>query len=245
MMYSFALSILFLTAFAQGQTAGDRSQTQNPDRKILTAEDFEDVTIIRGSGREEETFWLQINKKLPPYQFRLIPDPTVNEPMGAYPHRVGRIEISTGTPPTLIQTIDVITRAWINVFTARFKAIDINLDSFLDIAVLDDYGAKWGRQKFWLFDKRSGRFITNSLTEELHRITHNGIETHPETKEIEVSHFPEATPRPAKVSETYKIVKGHLVLMRAEEIKSTSSGLKVFIRKRVRGKMRTIDTKDL
>jgi len=247
MIYTLALSILFFPAFAQGQTASDRSQTQNPDQRILTAEDFKNGRIIHGSGRVEETFWLQINKNFPPYQFRLIPDAAVNESpeTGTLPHRVGRIEISTGNPPALIQTIDVSANASVSMFTAHFTAIDINFDSFLDIAVLDDFGAKWGRQKYWLFDKRSGRFITNSLTEELHRITNNGIESHPETKEIEVWHFPEPTPRPGAVSETYKIVNGHLVLIRAEEIRSTSGGLKVFIRKRVNGKMRTVDTKDI
>src|SRR5262245_4050618 len=142
MIYILALFILFFPAIAHGQTASDRSQTQNPAQRILTAEDFEKVRIIRGSGRDEETFWLQINKKLSPYQFRLIPDAAVNESpkRATLLHRVGRIEISTGTPPALIQTIDVSTHASISMFTAYFTAVDINLDSFLDIAVLDDFG---------------------------------------------------------------------------------------------------------
>jgi len=203
--------------------------------------------MTRGAELEEETFWLQVNKKLPPYKFRLIPDAAVKDNSGANnpPHRVGRIEISTEKSPTPIQTIEVSTHAGVSNFRNGFTVIDVNLDGYLDIAVLDEFGAKWGRQNYWLFDKRSGRYVTNSLTKELCRITHNGIVPHPETKEIEVAHFPEQTPRPGKVSERYKIVRGHLVLTRTEEIRSTSKGLRIFIRKRVNGKMRTIDTKEV
>jgi len=178
---------------------------------------------------------------------RLIPDAAVKDNSGANnpPHRVGRIEISTEKSPTPIQTIEVSTRAGVSNFRNSFSVIDVNLDGYLDIAVLDEFGAKWGRQNYWLFDKRSGRYVTNSLTKELCRITHNGIVPHPETKEIEVAHFPALIPRPGKVSERYKIVNGHLVLTRKEEIRSTSKGLRVFTRKRVNGKMKTIGVKEV
>src|SRR5262249_21113136 len=230
-----------------GQTASDLSHDQNPGQKILTADDFKNRMITRGAELEEETFWLQVNKKLPPYKFRLIPDAAVKNNSGANnpPHRVGRIEISTEKSPTPIQTIEVSAHAGVSNFRSSFTVIDINLDGYLDIAVLDEFGAKWGRQKYWLFDKRSGRYVNNLLTRELYRITHNGIEPHPETKEIEVMQFPEETPRPGTVSERYKIVNGHLVLIRKEEIRSTSKGLRIFIWKRVNGKMRTIETKEV
>jgi len=241
------ITTIFLFPSPHGQTASDLSHDQNPGQKILTADDFKNRMITRGAELEEETFWLQVNKKLPPYKFRLIPDAAVKDNSGANnpPHRVGRIEISTEKSPTPIQTIEVSAHAGVSNFRSSFTVIDINLDGYLDIAVLDEFGAKWGRQNYWLFDKRSGRYVTNSLTKELYRITHNGIVPHPETKEIEVAHFPALIPRPGKVNERYKIVNGHLVLTRKEEIRSTSKGLRVFTRKRVNGKMKTIGVKEV
>src|SRR5215472_17122881 len=158
MMCIAAIAILFLFSSAYGRTASDQSQTQNTGQKILTADDFKDRMMIRGAELEEETFWLLVNKKLPPYKFRLIPDAAVKDNSGAnnHPHRVGRIEISTEKSPTPIQTIEVSTRAGASNFRNSFTVIDVNLDGYLDIAVLDEFGAKWGRQNYWLFDKRSG-----------------------------------------------------------------------------------------
>lgn len=213
-------------------------QGEIPHHKILTAEDFKDGRIISGSELAEETFWLQINKRLPPYLFRLLPDATVKDNQGAHnpSHRVGRIEISTGNPLRLIQSIEIRTQADASAFRRYFTVMDVNFDGFLDFAVIDEFGAKWGRQKYWLFDPHSRRYITNSLTEELHRLTHNGIALHPETKELEVRQFPEEIPRPKVMSDRYKIVKGHLVLKEIEELKNTPNGMKL-VRKKVRGRL--------
>lgn len=241
------VTILSLITSAYAQTSSAASRIQNPDQKVLTYHDYRNGKTIGGSGGRELTFWLEVNPKLPPYKFRLIPEAVVGDPSGTgdSPHRVGQIEISTGTPSHLVQKIDVYTRADASFFTAYFKAIDVNFDGFLDIAVTDQFGIKWGREKYWLFDKRTGRYITNQLTKELYRITHNGIELHPETREIEVGHFPEQIPRPGKVSERYKLINGRLILIGTEEIRSTGRGLRIFIRKRIKGKMRTIEIKEI
>jgi hypothetical protein len=240
-------AILFLFSFAGDDMAKDQTQAQRSDQRVLTADDFKDGRLVAGGPLEEESFWLRVNEKLPPYKIRLIPDATMKDKPGSDNplHRVGRIEISSGKPGALVQNIEVRTHASVSVFREFFRAADVNLDGFLDIAVVDEFGAKWIRQEFWIFDRGAGRYISNSLTKELHGITHNGIEPHLKSKELVVSQFPQATPRPGRVSETYRIVNGHLVLIGLEEIRATSGGLKLFVRKRLNGKMRTLETRNV
>ncbi|HKQ76429.1 MAG TPA: hypothetical protein VJ810_22230 [Blastocatellia bacterium] len=251
--------ILLLTSSADSRPdnrAGDRlspGQKQGAGEKVLTAEDFArdygDNRIDRGSGREEVSFLIEINPRLPPYRFRLIPDPSAlancDDPSSAgrcpeeHP-RVGRIEISTNGSPTILQTIEVASDAWASMFTQHFQAKDINFDGYLDIATLDGYGAKWSGFNYWLFDKRSGRFIANLLTSELRKLTFNEMTLYPETKEIHTTHLPSV----CFGKKIHKIVNGRLVLMYSEEPRLEGEGedfCKVRIEKRINGVMKPIN----
>jgi len=222
----------------------DQANCQDPGERIWVAEDFEEFRVVKTPDTDQETLWLKVNKDLPPYKVQLIPDLAVMDGAGANnpPHRVGQIEIWSGNPVDPVQTIEVVTRAGIANFRGYFTAVDINMDGYLDIAVVDDFGAKWVRQKYWLYDKDSGRFITNSLTKDLHRLTNNGIVLNPESKEIKVKFL---TVPPGIVSETYKLENGHLVFVQMEEIRETKEGgTRIFIKKKVNGKMTTVGTKD-
>ena len=245
-MNTCAVLIAFCLLIPGNPVAG-RLPVQDSPRKILTADDFKNGRLIGGSPLEQETFWMQVGGNLAPYRFTLIPDKTVRDKPGAAnpSHRVGRIVVSAADSDTILQVIEIYTRADASLFRALFRAVDVNLDGYLDIAVVDEFGAKWGRQKYWLYDAKRSRFITNSLTRELYRIAHNGIEPHPETNEIEVHHFPEQIPRPAKVAERYKIVKGHLLLVGSEEIRDSSGGLRLFFKKRIKGRMKIVSIKQL
>src|SRR5262249_25651393 len=147
------------------QTDPQRGSRQKP----LTAEDFLKYRLDRGSGREERTFFITISGKLPPYRFHLIPNPTADAP-GKGRQNIGGIEISRGRARSILQTIEVQSYAVASWLTQSFMAQDINFDGYLDIAVLDDHGAKWGSHNYWLFDKRTGHFIMNSLARELRRL---------------------------------------------------------------------------
>jgi hypothetical protein len=229
------------------------SQKQGAGQKVLTAEDFAndygDNRIDRGSGREEVSFLIEINPKLPPYRFRLIPDPSalancddprLSDRCGEDHPRVGLIEISTIGDPTILQTIDVASDAWASMFTQHFLAKDINFDGYLDIAVLDGYGAKWSSYNYWLYDERSGRFITNSLTRKLRELKFNEMTLYPETKEIHTTYLPSV----CLGKKIHKVVNGRLVLMYVEEPRLEGEGedfCKPVIKKRVNGMMRAID----
>jgi len=231
-----------------------QKQDKGIGQKVLTAEDFAndygDNRIDRGSGREEVTFLIEINPKLPPYLFRLIPDPSAlancdnprsKDRCGEDHPRVGRIEISRNGSPTILQTIEVAAYAWPSMFTQRFQAKDINFDGYLDIAALDDFGAKWSGYNYWLFDKRSGRFITNSLTRELRKLTFNEMTLKPETKEIHTTHLPSV----CLGKKIHRIVNGRLILMYVEEPRLKGEGedfCKVTVKKRINGAMRPIKT---
>ena len=233
-------AVLLLAFFMRGL-----ANCQAPGEKLLTAEDFEKFRIIdEGHDLDEETFWLQISKDLPPYKIRLVPIGSKEESLGADnpEHRVARIEISTGSPLRIVQTIDVDTRTAAIGFRDFFRVTDINFDGYLDIAVVDEFGAKWVRQKFWLFDKDSRRFITNSLTADLYRLTDNKIDLHPETREITVSNL--RVP-PAIQSRTYKVGEEHLELVGIEAIEPTDTGIRIYKKRKIDGKFTIVGIQDL
>jgi len=216
---------------------------QEPGEEILTAEDFEEFRMIEGPQMDEETFWLKISDKLPPYQFRIIPlAPEKPRPEGAFSeHPVGRIEISTGSPLRLVQTIQVDTLFDASELRHGFQAMDINFDGYTDIAVVDEGGAKWVRQKFWLFDQKTGRFITNSLTDDLHRLSDNGLDLDENNKEITAKQL---TVTPGIQSRIYRIKNGHLELVGWEETEPTDTGMRIFVKRLANGKPITVDVRE-
>jgi hypothetical protein len=182
--------------------------------RVLTAEDFENDRVDRGSGKEERTFRIQISPDLPPYVFHLIPDlegtdsPGSNNPR----HHVGRIEISRGDPAEIIQTIRVKTHAEVSSFIQFFRASDINFDGYLDIAVLDDFGAKWGSLNYWVFDPPSGRFITNNLTRQIRALKHSQMRLDADLKTITAGFFYGTCPQ----SKTFQVVGQRLKLIKED-----------------------------
>src|SRR5262249_45824078 len=154
-------------------------------------EDFENDHLDRGSGREERTFVIRVSDSLPPYSFHLIPDADVKDSPGSnnVRHSVGRIEISRGNSPAVIQTITVKTYAEVGSMVRFFRADDVNFDGNLDIAVLDDFGAKWGSLNYWIFDRRSGQFVANNLTREIRMLKHSQMHLDKATKSITINYF--------------------------------------------------------
>jgi hypothetical protein len=142
--------------------------------------------------------------------------------------------------PAILQTIEVSSYAWASMFTRHFQAKDVNFDGYLDIATLDGYGAKWSSCNYWLFDRRSGHFITNSLTRELGKLNFNEMILYPETQEILTTHLPSV----CFGKKIHKVVNGRLVLMYSEEPRLEGEGedfCKPVIEKRIKGVMRLIN----
>jgi len=158
---------MFLTAAVQAQS-----------EKVFTAEDFSKNAPQCSSGTAN--FMVQVGPKLPAYQIRLVENPVIAE--RATLHHVGRIEISQAG--SLLQTIEV-NSIWDDSLCSFFEMTDVNFDGYLDIAVLRDAGAKWARRDYYVFDSTSGRFVSDSLTEDLAQVKSSGIVPDQEREQIQ------------------------------------------------------------
>ncbi|MEP7076842.1 MAG: hypothetical protein ABI878_13630 [Acidobacteriota bacterium] len=232
------LTVVFVAGFMHGQVVGQKNE-----ETVFTAEEFAKREVGNGPDAAERSFWIRIRKDLPPYKFRIIPDASLHDfPPNGKRHHVGTIEVFTGKPLRLVQTIPVSTRTSADMLTRFFAVSDIDMDGFADIAVTDDWGAKWSRQRFWVYNKDRGRFITTPLTNEIFRFMHNGIDLHPESREIDVNHMPTIGVG-GLTKETYKIRGGRLIFVKLETIRNTAKGPRTFVEKRVNGKLRTVAIK--
>jgi hypothetical protein len=232
--------ILCLLSIESSPIPDQEKRSQDQDQQVLTAKDFKDRKPASNSGTEAVTFLIQINRKLPPYKIRVIPDLTDHGSGGNDPSldHVGQIVISSQNPSSKAQTIEVENFAGGYMFVRFFKAEDINFDGYLDIAVVHENGAKWSKFKYWLFDKRSGRFVTNRLTRRLGRLSYNTIDLDSSAKKIKIGFFYGVCPQ----GRTYRILKGDLVLTEVEERECEMSGSKVRIKSRIHGKWRLVKT---
>jgi hypothetical protein len=203
-------------------------------------EDFLNNQIDRGSGQQDKLLLIRINEKLPPYRFQLIPD-LKSDFRRERRHHIGRIKISKSSSNSILQIIEVQSYADASWLSNSFKAEDINFDGYLDLAVLDDHGAKWGSYNYWLFDKRTGHFMTNVLTAELRELRCNEIRLDPKGKLIHTSNLIAGC---ADSESDYRIVRGHLILLRAEDREAKEGHCIVTRRERINGRMKVIRIKE-
>jgi hypothetical protein len=216
------LTFCLLVCFTLAAVASSQTTTEP---KILTAADFNE-------GRREgatNDFWLQIHPQHSPLHLRL----TVAQGSG-------RIEISPSR-----QTLSIKTQLDASNFVRLFTVVDVNFDGYLDLAAVTAAGAQWGRLHCWIYEPKTRRYVTSALTRELALLTHNGIAANAATKELIVSQFPPATPRPGTLSETYQIANGHLLLVKREFIRETRAGLEVVTLARVNNKLKIVATQKL
>jgi hypothetical protein len=224
-------TFFYLPQQATPPTPPVRGSSQWP----LTAEDFSKGRIDRGSDPEEQTFLVTISAKLAPYRFRLVPVvPKQDYREGR--HYRGRIEVSKGSA-AILQTIRVHSYASASWLIKSFSAEDINFDGYLDITVLDEHGSKWGSRNYWLFDHRTGRFVINSLAKDLGMLKVSEKHLEQRYKEIHVSNIVGGCADDKRV---YRVIRGRLVLLRAEEREAGSGGCTVTIKQRVNGKMKVV-----
>lgn len=165
----------------------------------------------------EAIYVVEIAPQLPRYIFRLIPDLTATElPRGRY--LVGRIQVSQEDSDSILQTIPVEMDG--PGFLSYLVTEDINFDGYLDIAVYQIKGSKWGRFYWWLFDVDSKSFYSNSLTEELEELGFNCFFIDPQAQQIHTTAFIGVCP----CEYTYQIANGHLTLVFAREYDTTQTG---------------------
>lgn len=226
--------ILCLSCLSASGRQGTSPKKQNSKQQTLTAEDFLQGRIDRGSGRDPVTLLVGINHKLPPYRFHLIPGLSAEH---GDRHPIGRVEISRGDSDAILQTLTVEADVGASWLTRSFKAEDVNFDGYLDIAVLKDFGAKWGSYGYWLFDKRSGRFVTNSLTAALGSLSFNEMSLDAGPGQIHLSNMVIGC---ADSTQTYRVAGGRLTLLRAEEREAEERYCRVRIKRRVGRRMKLV-----
>lgn len=139
---------------------------------------------------------------------------------------------------TAVQDL-ALMRCWLTVE-------DVNFDGYLDIAAVTDFGAKWQRKHYWVFDKRTSKYINNRLTGQLGKFTANriGFDSHAKTVTLGFLTLDDSTTK-----EVYRNHGGKLTLIEDESIRYDKRTNKVTatvtVRKRIRGKMKVVATHPL
>jgi hypothetical protein len=222
-----------------GHTSRQTSREMRFSQRILTAEDFRNGRVNRGTGQEEVTWVIQIHPKLSPYVFHLVPNPKSESILRRRSlgrrGSIGHIEIAKEPPSPPQQVINVKTWSEASWLINSFIAEDVNFDGYTDFLVADDFGTKWESHKVWLFEKRSGKFITNSLAKELGALRTNKLDFEPQSQTIHAHYLNLDVGR---IGEVYRIAGGHLVLVQVQERQRDKARGWVVVTKEVRkGKM--------
>jgi len=140
------------------------------------------------------------------YRFELLAAENAQE-VSPGVFRVGSIRVFPAESNTEIQIIPVeMDEPYVYWVQWGLERQDVNFDGYTDIAVTRHGGAKWGKYFWWLYDTETKKYYTNSLTEELSKLTFAQFWTVPEAKEIKIKHYMGTEP----TEYTYRIVDGHL-----------------------------------
>jgi hypothetical protein len=128
------------------------------------------------------------------------------------------------------------------MFVRHFELIDINSDGYPDIATIAEFGgAKWGRHQYWLYDPKSGRFISNWLTKRLSKFKCNEICVDKQTKEIHVHNLT----YDGVIDARYAIRGRRLVLVSTIEVKAVEKGFIVTTKQLLQGKLQPVKVEQL
>jgi hypothetical protein len=213
-------------------------QQQGVDPLILTAKDF-NLGYNRSSvAGEAVIFKVQIHPKLPAYTLRLVPENESKATEATEASQlIGRIEVTPGSAAEPKQVIEVKTHALPSMFVGCFTMKDINFDGYLDLGVLDEFGAKWGSYRWWMFEPKSGRFAITALTKELLKVRGN-MELEEAKRKIRNQNFVGTCPQ----NETYKISGSQLILTEKTERHCEQDTVTVRLWKRMKGTMRLVKT---
>ncbi|HQR36472.1 MAG TPA: hypothetical protein PLK30_27350 [Blastocatellia bacterium] len=163
---------------------------------------------------KEESRTITVHSSLPPYQLRLVPS---NAPPTNDRARVGQIIITRQGDDKPLQTLDSISESGADIFLSFFRVEDINFDGYLDIAAPIGHGAKWMSFNYWVFDAKSGKFISNALTKQLRGLSWNEMTLSPKDRTIHVTHL-NLGGEGTWVGEVYKLENNQLRVVAVEKL---------------------------
>lgn len=138
------------------------------DEKILSEKDFNGMGLASGNQNGKEDFFkVQINPTLPVYAFHVASFTATTR---------GHIEVFKGQETKPIQVINLDPNMWLSdEVPAFFNVQDINFDGVSDMGVVVEGGALWGSYQYWIYDNKTGTFITAPITQDFRKITFNSI----------------------------------------------------------------------
>jgi len=167
-----------------------------------------------------DTYRLQLRPDLPPFDFRLAVNPSPQRLIDGS-SIVGWIEVSQ-----LGKSVDRIPVAFHDATQnltwpqLGLRALDINMDGYLDIASVERGGAEWGYFHWYEYDPEQQRFFVSSLADELSVLETNGVAVDPQRREIYVYTLVATCPS----TYIYVDAQGRLVLKQKQEYKQSDQG---------------------
>jgi hypothetical protein len=170
---------------ATGEWIGDASSFGS---HVLTEKDFSGSGLsIRRPSSTQDTFSVVIHPSLLPYTFH------VTSFMRNGSGKQGRIEVfkegASSTTPIQVISLDPNMRFG-DMVPVFFNVQDVNFDGFADIGVPNEGGAKWASYTYWIFDPKTGTFITTPVSKDLAKIGFNLISFDEQKKQITTTNMP-------------------------------------------------------
>ena len=107
------------------------------------------------------------------------------------------------------------------------------------MAVLREFGAKWGRQTWWVFSQALGMFVSDEFTEELGKVSANGLVLDRGRQNIDAPNLTGLTGC-GNTRDIYHVEQNRqLVLVHQEIIDASPDGCTLITQDRVNGQMQT------
>jgi len=175
-----------------------------------------------------ESFRLRVKSGGPEFRITVssLPVDWQSFPSPEYVH-AGDIEIADCQGGARLHVLPIMAAQPID-FAGTFFAKDVNFDGYLDISVFAETGGPlWvGSEWWWIYDPRSGRFVQNELTQELHDLGIPNLGRNFEDAKHEITYprfFPltgacaEGTERWGETSR-YRIENNRMILVHDEKL---------------------------
>ncbi|HRJ53092.1 MAG TPA: hypothetical protein PLE99_10005 [Candidatus Thiothrix moscowensis] len=121
--------------------------------------------------------------------------------------------------------------------TLRFD--DVNFDGYRDIAVVIAFGAKWSQSNYWVYDRKSDRYVTTAVTKALGELTPTEIHFDNTTKTIKTRYL---VINDGVSYELFRIKGNRLVLMEKEilHVEADPEKSTATLYRRIHDKMRVV-----
>jgi hypothetical protein len=226
---------LLLSAGVCSFAAGQTRIAEGGSCAGLTVFGPKDSLNQAGLELENKDLRVRVNAKGPDLHVQVAPDLSWKQTTNAA-QRVGWIRVFSCEDGSLLQSLEVESLAGPELFLRFFQVGDINFDGYVDVAVLSESGAQWGRQQWWVFSPAEGKFISNEFTEAIGKVTANGLVLDPEKRQVLAGHLTQLTGC-GDTKDIYGVEQDRLVEVHAEEVAVSPRGCTLTTRDRVNGQM--------